>query len=154
MADMPPGNAALAAKVSAPPLADLPDWRVAEVLNAPDPSLPAIVTLEQTLFGSAGIMAILGPERGAAVLSAIETAAAVDPVMYWVLYILKNGGIDTGHVFIRDGLDGLAAASVMTAAEAETLKATAERRRFPSWAEHNNVEVTARTVGLARGAKE
>ena len=154
MTDMPPGNAALAAKVSAPPLADLPDWRVAEVLNAPDPSLPAIVTLEQTLFGPAGIMAILGPERGAAVLSAIKTAAAVDPVMYWVLYILKNGGIDTGHVFIRDGLDGLAAASVMTAAEAETLKATAERRRFPSWAEHNNVEVTARTVGLARGAKE
>ena len=148
------GNAALAAKVSAPPLADLPDWRVAEVLNAPDLSLPEIVTLEQTLFGPAGIMAILGPGRGAAVLSAIETAAAVDPVMYWVLYILKNGGIDTGHVFIRDGLDGLVIASVMTAAEAETLKATAERRRFPSWAEHNNVEVTARTVGLARGAKE
>ena len=148
------GNAALAAKVSAPPLTDLPDWRVAEVLNAPDPSLPAIVTLEQTLFGPAGIMVILGPERGAAVLTAIEAAAAVDPVMRWVLYILKNGGIDTGHVFIRDGLDGLAAASVMTAAEAEALKATAERRRFPSWAEHNNVEVTARTVGLARGAKE
>ena len=148
------GNAALAAKVSAPPLTDLPDWRVAEVLNAPDPSLPPVVTLEQTLFGPAGIMVILGPERGAAVLTAIEAAAAVDPVMRWVLYILKNGGIDTGHVFIRDGLDGLAAASVMTPAEAETLKATAERRRFPSWAEHNNVEVTARTVGLARGAKE
>lgn len=59
------GSAALAAKIIAPPLADLPDWRVAEILNAPDPSHPAIVTLEQTLFGPAGIMAILGPERGA-----------------------------------------------------------------------------------------
>ena len=154
MADMLSGNAALAAKVAAPPLADLPDWRVAEVLNAPDPSLPAIVTLEQTLFGPAGIMVILGPERGAAVLTAIEAAADVDPVMRWVLYILKNGGVDTGHVFIRDGLDNLVAASVMTAAEAEALKATAERRRFPSWAEHNGVEVTARSVGLARGARE
>ena len=154
MTDMPPGNAALAAKVAAPPLADLPDWRVAEVLNAPDPSLPTIVTLEQTLLSPAGIMVILGPERGAAVLTAIETAAAVDPVMRWVLYILKNGGVDTGHVFIRDGLDNLVAASVMTAAEAEALKATAERRRFPSWAEHNGVEVTARSVGLARGARE
>lgn len=151
---MTSGNAALATKVAAPPLTDLPDWRVAEVLNTPDPSLPPVVTLEQTLFGPAGIMAILGPERGATVLSSIETAAASDPVMYWVLYILKNGGVDTGHVFIRDGLDNLAAASVMTVAEAETLKATAERRRFPSWAEHNGVEVTARSVGLARGARE
>ncbi len=145
---------ALAAKVSAPPLADLPDWRVAEVLNAPDLSLPPVVTLEQTLLGLAGVMTTLGPERGAAVLSAIETAAASDEVMRWVLYILKNRGVDTGHVFVRDGLDNLAAASVMTVAEAEALKATAERQRFPSWAEHNGVEVTARSVGLARGARE
>jgi len=125
-------------------LADLPDWRVAEVLNAPDLSLPPVVTLEQTLLGLAGVMT----------LSAIETAAASDEVMRWVLYILKNRGVDTGHVFVRDGLDNLAAASVMTVAEAEALKATAERQRFPSWAEHNGVEVTARSVGLARGARE
>jgi threonine aldolase len=50
------------------------------------------------------------------------------------------------------GLDDLAAATVITATDAQILKASAERRRFPSWAEHNQIEVTARSVGLARGA--
>jgi hypothetical protein len=144
----------LAQRVAAADLAGLPDWRVAELLNIPDPTLPEIVTLEQTLLGPAGIMVVLGPDGGARVMSVIEALAAQDAKMRWVLYILQNGGIDTAHVFIRDGLDGLAAAQVITAADAQTLKATAERRRFPSWAEHNQTEVTPRSVGLARGAKE
>jgi hypothetical protein len=144
----------LSQRVAAADLAGLPDWRVAELLNIPDPSLPEVVILEQTLLGPAGIMVALGPDNGTAVLTAIEAVAAKDPKMRWVLHILQNRGVDTAHVLIRDGLDGLAAASIITAAAAKTLKATAERRRFPSWAEHNQIEVTPRSVGLARGAKE
>ena len=109
----------LAERVAAADLAGLPDWRVAELLNSPDPSLPEVVTLEKTLLGPAGIMVALGPEAGARVLNAIEAGAVQDAMLRWVFYILK---------------------------------ASAERRRFPSWAEHNQIEVTARSVGLARGA--
>jgi hypothetical protein len=43
-------------------------------------------------------------------------------------------------------------AGIITTAQANQLKALGEKRHFPSWAEHNEIEVTARTVGLARGA--
>jgi hypothetical protein len=75
-----------------------------------------------------------------------------DATLRWVFHILKDGGVDTAHAFVRAGLDDLAAATVITATDAQILKASAERRRFPSWAEHNQIEVTARSVGLARGA--
>jgi hypothetical protein len=142
----------LAERVAAADLAGLPDWRVAELLNSPDPSLPEVVTLEQTLLGPAGIMVALGPEAGARVLNAIEAGAMHDAKLRWVFYILKDGGVDMAHVFVRSGLDDLASAAIITATDAQILKATAERRRFPSWAEHNQIEVTARSVGLARGA--
>jgi hypothetical protein len=54
----------------------------------------------------------------------------------------------------RAQIDGLVTAGVLTAANGAKVKAIGEFRRRPSWAEHHKVEVTARTVGLARGAKE
>lgn len=38
-------------KVTAPDLVDLPDWQVANILNTPDLSLPAVMTLERTFVG-------------------------------------------------------------------------------------------------------
>jgi hypothetical protein len=52
---------------------------------------------------------------------------------------------------VRDQMDALAIQGVITAAQADAVKRLGEIRRQPSWAEHNNIEVTARTVGLARG---
>jgi hypothetical protein len=46
-------------------------------------------------------------------------------------------------------LTGLVAAQFLSAGTREALLALAEREQ--SWAETNNVEVTARSVGLARG---
>jgi hypothetical protein len=50
-------------------------------------------------------------------------------------------------------IDTLAALGHMTQAQATALKALANDVN-QSWAEHYNIVVTARTVGLARGARE
>lgn len=144
----------LHARVTAPDLADLPDWQVADILNTPDPSLPAVVTLERTLVGFGDVLRVLGPDAGAAFLDAVEKLSATVPRLKWALRIMAADGVNMADPVSRDQIDGLVAARLLTAVQGDALKATAERRRFPSWAEHNGVEVTARTVGLARGAKE
>jgi hypothetical protein len=144
----------LTSRVTAPDLAALPDWQVADILNTPDLSLPAVLTLEKTLVGFGDVMRVLGPEAGAGFLDAVEKLSATMPTLKWALRIMAADGINTADSVARGQIDSLVAAKLLTAAQGNALKATAERRRFPSWAEHNGVEVTARTVGLARGAKE
>ena len=144
----------LNARVTAPDLVDLPDWQVADILNTPEPSLPAVVTLERTLVGFGDVMRVLGPDAGAAFLDAVEKLSATTPTLKWALRIMAADGINMADPVARGQIDALVAAKLLTAAQGNALKATAERHRFPSWAEHNGVEVTARTVGLARGAKE
>lgn len=141
-------------RITAPDLAALPDWQVADILNTPDPSLPAVVTLERTLVGFGDVLRVLGPDAGAAFLDAVEKLSATVPRLKWALRIMAADGVNMADPVSRDQIDGLVAAHLLTTAQGDALKATAERRRFPSWAEHNGVEVTARTVGLARGAKE
>ena len=144
----------LNARVTAPDLAALPDWQVADLLNTPDPSLPAVVTLERTLVGFGDVLRVLGPDAGAAFLDALEALSATMPRLKWALRIMAADGINTADPAARGQIDALVSAQLLTDAQGSALKATAERRRFPSWAEHNGIEVTARTVGLARGAKE
>lgn len=144
----------LNARVTAPDLVDLPDWQVASLLNTPEPLLPAVVTLEKTLVGFGDVMRVLGPDAGAAFLDAVEKLSVTMPTLKWALRIMAADGINMADPVARGQIDSLVAAKLLTAAQGNALKATAERRRFPSWAEHNGVEVTARTVGLARGAKE
>jgi hypothetical protein len=148
----------LAQRLGVPPhpqteLSGLPDWQAAEVLNAPDPSLPETVTLERTLVGPAEIMDALGPEAGAAFLSAVEAASSSSAVLHWGMYEIKNGGLDVARDNVRTQIQSLAQAGMLTNAQSQTLLALAERRKRPSWAEANGIEVTARTVGLARGAR-
>jgi hypothetical protein len=42
----------------------------------------------------------------------------------------------------------------MTTAQRNALFLLSRRERHPSWAEANNINVDARAVGIARGAKE
>lgn len=144
----------LTARVTALDLADLPDWQVADMLNMPDSSLPAVVTLERTLVGFGDVLRVLGPDAGAAFLDAVEKLSTTTSTLKWALRIMAADGINMADPVVRGQIDALVAAKLLTAADGNALKATAERRRFPSWAEHNGIEVTARTVGLARGAKE
>jgi hypothetical protein len=68
------------------------------------------------------------------------------------MILMKGLGLDVGSVVVREQIDGLVPAGIITTAQANQLKALGEKRRYPSWAEHYEIEVTARTVGLARGA--
>lgn len=131
---------------------DLPDWAAANVLNAPDLSLPIIIEYRERLFGIGTILSVLGVERGSAFLEALETLAAQEPAIKWAMVLLKGVGIDAGNPVVRTQIDGLVTSGLISVPEAAALKALGEERRYPSWAEANGVEVTARTVGLARGA--
>lgn len=142
----------LAERVSQPDLADLPDWRVAEILTAPDKSLPAAVTLAETLVGPGALMSAIGGDAGAAFLDALESMTSSSPRIRWAMFLIKGVGIDIADPQVRQTIGELVAGGVLTEQQAATLLALAERRRLVSWAEHHGVEVTARTVGLARGA--
>lgn len=144
----------LANRVAEPNLAALPDWRVAEILNSPDSSLPEVITLESTIVGPGGIMDVLGAVPGASFLNSLELMAQTNEVIRWAMYVLKSSGIDMANAIVRSRLDDFVGDGILTPAQAAALKGLAERRRFPSWAEHNGIEVTARTVGIARGARE
>lgn len=142
----------LAEKVTESALASLPDWRVAEILNQPDDSLPEIVELVPRMIGPGTIMNELGASTGAAALDALEDLAAQVPHVKWAMILMKGGGLDVGSQVVRAQIDGLVPAQIITTAQANQLKALGEKRRYPSWAEHYGIEATARTVGLARGA--
>jgi hypothetical protein len=140
----------LSEKVAEPDLAGLGDWEVAQVLNAPDPSLPEIVTQEKTLVGPAAIMDALGPVAGAEFLNAIQAASLSEPVLYWGLHEITNGGLDVSRANVRQQILGLQQTGLLTEVQSAALLALADRRRHPSWAEYHNIKVTDHTVGEAR----
>lgn len=132
-------------------LIDKPDWEAAEILNRPDPSLPDIVTLKSRQFGVGTILEIFGPIAGPAFLENLETLSNVDPLIKWSLVLLRAATLDAASPTLRGAIDQMVATNVMSEAHGVQIKALGEERRSPSWAEANGIEVTARTVGLARG---
>ena len=130
---------------------DLPDWKAAEILNAPDPLLPEIVILKSRLFGIGTILEVFGPIAGPAFLENLETLSNADPLIKWSLVLLKEATLDAASPTLRGQLDAMVTGNLISSIQAAGIKALAEERRFPSWAEANGVEVTARSVGLARG---
>lgn len=132
---------------------DLPDWKVADILNRPDPSLPQIIEYQERLFGVGTILTVLGVDVGVQFLDALESASSESPVIRWAMVLLKGNGIDAANPVVRQQIDSLVDTGVLPQASADALKGLGEVRRFPSWAEYNGIEVTARTVGLARGGK-
>jgi hypothetical protein len=135
-------------------VADLPDWAAAEVLNAPDPTLPIVVTWEPTSTGIGGVMVALGPQEGAALLDALASMATDSATLRWGLRALEQNGLDFSLTSTRSAIDALVLGDVMTEAQRDALFALSRRERHPSWAEVNNINVDARAVGIARGAKE
>lgn len=143
----------LVARVAQPDLASLPDWQVAAILNAPDPSATPIIEWAQTQIGIGSVLATLGATAGANLLSQIEAASATNAVLKWGLEILRSGNFDLSLQVTRDTIEGLMQAGMITAAQRDAFFALSRRDRRPSWAEFNQVKVDAREVGLARGGK-
>lgn len=142
----------LAEKVAEFP-AEMPDWAVADALNEPDPALPPVLTRNPTKVGPGTIMATLGATAGATFLDTLTALSATSSPIKWALKIIDRGELDLSADATRTQIDALASAGVLTAPQAAALKALGETSRYPSWAEHNNIPVDARAVGLARGGQ-
>ena len=143
----------LAVRVAQPDLTGLPDWRVAEILTTPDDSLPPVVTLAETIVGPAQVMSALGGAAGAISLDSLEAMAGQSSRIRWAMHLIKGNGINVAEPEVMQTIGELASDGLLTTQQAAQLLALAERRRSVSWAEHYGIEVTARTVGLARGAR-
>lgn len=140
-------------KVTEPDLIDLPDWQVAEILNQPDTSLPAITQWNTTRIGFGEVMHILGAEGGAAFLNSLEQIGQNYAPIKWAMRILERGVFDISNETARQQIMASTQPplNLLTPQQADDILSISRNLRHPSWAEYHNIEVTARTVGLARG---
>lgn len=143
----------LADRLKRPDLASLPDWDAAARLNAPDPTLPAIIEWRPTQIGIGTVLDALGPDAGATLLDALETLAETAPVVRWGLELIRGSGLDISRPSARSQLSALVAGGILQQAEADALLALSRVDRHPSWAEASGIQVDARAVGLARGGR-
>ena len=141
-----------------------PDWEIAAILNAPDPTLPMKLTSRRIGAGTIIETMGLGAVGGGAFISKLRGWAAnpetipaplvsVAKDIAEILPVIDRGDLEIGSAPVRTMIDTLAALGHMTQAQAAALKALANDVN-QSWSEHYNIVVTARTVGLARGARE
>ena len=100
------------------------DEQVAASLNNPDRTV-----IEQTMVTAKDLMARMDPGAAATILQKLESAAASDAVVKWIMSFITGGGegIDLGHANTRAQIDALVAAGVLTATEGASLKALAQR---------------------------
>lgn len=144
----------LSDEIKKPQYQDLTDWQVSFLLHKPDPTLPVITEIVSKMAGPGVIMETIGAEEGAALLDSLVVLSQVSSPVKWAMkLIVDKDGIDVASVTFRQQLDTLVQMGKITASNAAKIKALAEVTRHPSWAEYNQVEVTPRTVGLARGGK-
>lgn len=137
-------------RIAQPDVCDLADWQVANALNKPDAALPAISQPVRTSLGIGDVMDILGLSIGSAFISKIADSPA--PEAIWTLRLLERNQWDVGGASAREFINGFSA-DLLTADQRNTLLDRGVSIRHPSWAEFAGIEVTARTVGLARGGR-
>ena len=104
--------------------ASMTDEQVAASLNTKDRQV-----VQPTLVTAKELMARMDPSVAAGILQKLESEAANNPVVKWIMSFITGGGegIDLGHVNTRAQIDALVAAGVLTATEGASLKALAER---------------------------
>lgn len=141
----------LAQRLAQPDMRGLSVEAIVARLNAPDDALPAVIELRPTRIGPGTIMTALGPTEGAALLDALTTLAQRSRPIHWALSVIMRGELDLSVTNARAQVDQLAAAGVMTTAQAAALKSIAEVQRHPSWAEHHGITVNYREVVIAMG---
>ena len=147
-------SSVLADRIAQPDLAGLPEWRVAEILNAPDASLPMV--RRSVNKRDAQEILLASGEWAQVYMVAEDTAAPAqlrgacinlrDTIRLTETIAMDNPAI---YAAVDAVLSGLVAAQFLTSQTRVALLALADQPQ--SWAEANNVEVTARSVGLARG---
>ena len=133
----------------------VPDWAVADALNAVDVTLSMVKTdvstndAKEILLANGDWPKITIAAEDVAIPSSLRGACIVlrDTILHTTLVRASQASIDTQIVAV---LGGLLAVGIISQASHDALLALTNRH--VSWAEHHNLyPVTARDVGLARG---
>lgn len=146
-------DGALIARIGQSDLADCPDWQVSDRLNAPDETLPRITEWRSTSVGISAILEALGAEAGAQFLDALQTQSLVNSTRKWMLESIKGRDLDISSMVCRNEIGQLVADKTLTEEQASCIFAISRIEIAQSWAGLYNIEVTARSVGLARGGR-
>jgi hypothetical protein len=77
----------------------------------------------KTEVGFGTVLSTLGPVDGSALLDTLSTIKATNRPLYWAWYLLERGVFDFGTAAAQAQMDGLVAAGVLSAVNAEKLKA-------------------------------
>jgi len=135
---------------------EIEDAEIVTALNAPDPTLP----LKRVDVATADARELLlATGEWSAVVLAADAADAPVQVRGAAITLrdtieltsLIRATVPTIYVTTETLLSGLVTAGLLTASTKDALMSLANKPQ--SWAEMNGIEVTARTVALARGAK-
>lgn len=134
-------------------LASLSEWEVAERLNTPDPNLPP----KESTIRNADVMAVLIANNLWA--NILDKASNSQDAHYQLCINIRDSVTVRDYIFdLNDPVIKTSFESMLTQAvngglipqNVATLLGSMGYR-YQSWAEYNNIEVTARTVGIARG---
>ena len=151
----------LAERLQLPDVADPPDWAAAEVLNTADAANGTVrvgvpASRARSLLKQRGEWVPLINARSDTSLPAplrhivAEMLEALTPLQgeYDGTIRMPHAGV---YARVQAGMAELVSAGILTAATRDAVLALADAPL--SWAQANGIEVTARTVGIARGAK-
>ena len=136
-------------------LASLSEWEVAERLNTPDPNLP----LKESTIRNADVMAVLIANNLWA--NILDKASNSQDAHYQLCINIRDSvtvrdyTFDLNNPLIKTSFEAMltqAVSSGLIPQNVATLLGSMGYR-YQSWAEYNNIEVTARTVGIARGGQ-
>jgi len=136
-------------------LVNLSDWQIANILNEPDPALPLKRQPVNTLDSQ---VILLRSGDWPRIILASDNVSLSDDIRGLAITlrdtIRQAPTIEAQKLEIYTAvsqiLDALVLIGLITNQSKIDLLALAERTQ--SWAEYNQIEVTARTVGLARGS--
>ena len=102
-----PANALIAARIAQPDMQGLGAESIVAALNAPDPSLPAVVERRPTRIGPGSVMAALGATEGALLLDTLTVLAAQSRPIHWALQIIQRGELDLSVPNARAQIDAV-----------------------------------------------
>ena len=142
-------------------LASLSDWEVAERLNTPDPTLPTAYgsvsnTEIKSILVAYELWQNIAKKAQQALLGEGESTTE-ETLCFNIASALEDADftLNLKEDYIRTSFETWLPSAVqlnVIPANVATL-ISSKAYRYQSWAEYNNIQVTARTVGIARGGQ-
>lgn len=111
----------------------LDDTQIAAARNA-----KSEIRVNTQRLSTAGVLTALGADESRAILGALRTAAAQDPLIAATLDLLAGQGVDFSHAMIQGQLDAIGAAGVLSSPRVAALKALGRKPVSPHELEHGD----------------